>query len=226
MSKKYELIGSGCLKQIRALIDIPRHNVNAGDFGGDVHGEHNLSHEGDCWIEEGSNAIDNAVVRGNAIIKRFSWVVDDGEVCDNVTITNNSWLTGNSKAMGNAVVDYSDVNENCIIKDNARIRGVNLYGDSVLCGELNIKVEGKDQIELGRVGQITEKDFLIQGPVRRGHPSVARRQPDGLIKVTFGQFEGSLHKYLKFAVEHFSDHPELLQQYRQFHANFVKHFSE
>lgn len=41
------------VRQIRALKDIPRHNIQAGDFGGYVENETNLSQEGDCWIEYG-----------------------------------------------------------------------------------------------------------------------------------------------------------------------------
>lgn len=43
----------GSVRQIRALKDIPCHNVKVGDLGGYVENETNLSQEGDCWIESG-----------------------------------------------------------------------------------------------------------------------------------------------------------------------------
>ena len=54
--KRYELtdIRNGKLRRIRALRDIPRYNVKAGDLGGWVESEKNLSQEGDCWV--GGNA--------------------------------------------------------------------------------------------------------------------------------------------------------------------------
>jgi hypothetical protein len=36
--------------RIKALRDIPAHNVKAGDLGGWVNRRNILSHEGDCWI--------------------------------------------------------------------------------------------------------------------------------------------------------------------------------
>ena len=62
--KKYELIPSYLhgLHRIKALIDIPRHNVKIGDIGGYVSYEHNLSHEGDCWVSDNDNISHNAKV--------------------------------------------------------------------------------------------------------------------------------------------------------------------
>ena len=62
--KKYEFMGKtknsvGCtLHQIRALIDFG--NVKAGDLGGGIESEKNLSQEGNCWV------YGNALVYGNA----------------------------------------------------------------------------------------------------------------------------------------------------------------
>ena len=59
--KKYELtdirdckLWDVSLRRIRALRDIPRYHVKAGDLGGWVGPEKNLSQEGDCWV--GGNA--------------------------------------------------------------------------------------------------------------------------------------------------------------------------
>ena len=39
--------------RIRALRDIPRHNVKAGDVGGWIESEYNLSQDGDAWVRDG-----------------------------------------------------------------------------------------------------------------------------------------------------------------------------
>lgn len=56
------------LKRIRALRDIPRHGIKKGDLGGYIESEHNLSHDGDCWISG------SAVVYGNAEVYGKAWV--------------------------------------------------------------------------------------------------------------------------------------------------------
>lgn len=55
--KKYELteetktLADGTvLHRIRALLDIPRHGVKAGEIGGFVEGENNLSQDGNAWV--------------------------------------------------------------------------------------------------------------------------------------------------------------------------------
>lgn len=47
--KKYEktYLPEEGLYRIRAIVD---HAVKAGDLDGMIEGEHNLSHDGDCWV--------------------------------------------------------------------------------------------------------------------------------------------------------------------------------
>lgn len=70
--KKYELtgetkeIGGVTLHRIRALIDIPEHDVKAGDFGGWVEAETNLSQNGAAWVADSALVMDSARVTGKA----------------------------------------------------------------------------------------------------------------------------------------------------------------
>ena len=52
------------LFRIKALISFE--NVNAGDLGGYVEKEENLSHNGDAWVFDNAEVFDNARVHGNA----------------------------------------------------------------------------------------------------------------------------------------------------------------
>ena len=68
MSKKYELVESSkiilrnvILYRIKALVDIPN-IVKAGELGGYIESEKNLSHKGNCWMG------DDAKVYGDAYI--------------------------------------------------------------------------------------------------------------------------------------------------------------
>lgn len=76
MSRKYELLGRerNGMRLIRALRDIPRIGVTAGDIGGYVEDEKNLSQEGDCWV------YGDALVHGNAQVHGNAWVCGDARV--------------------------------------------------------------------------------------------------------------------------------------------------
>ena len=63
---KYELIPEGNLFRIRALKDFG--DVKAGDLGGFVESEKNLSHVGDCWISDDAKVFDSTRVSDDARI--------------------------------------------------------------------------------------------------------------------------------------------------------------
>ena len=69
-------LGGRTLRQIRSKIDIPRHNIKAGDPGGYIEFDFNLSPDGDCWVGE------DAMVGGHA------------QVCDNAMVTDNVKMCG------------------------------------------------------------------------------------------------------------------------------------
>lgn len=81
-NKKYEFTGVAketwalTLHQIRAIRDFG--NVKAGDIGGWIEKEENLSHDGDCWVYENAEVYENAKVTttvntfGNAFIYKIT----------------------------------------------------------------------------------------------------------------------------------------------------------
>ena len=88
MSKKYEFtdetitINSIILHRIKALIDFDRFGIKAGDLGGCIEVEANLSHDGNAWV------YGDAKVSGNAKIKRsndYACVNGFGSVYKNAT---------------------------------------------------------------------------------------------------------------------------------------------
>lgn len=74
------------LQRIRAAVDIPRHNVKAGDFGGFIQSEDNLEDVGDCWVadpafvSDGAKVSEDALVRGHAQISGLARIQGDGVV--------------------------------------------------------------------------------------------------------------------------------------------------
>ena len=72
MQKKYELtdetinIGNVTLHRIRAVRDFG--DVKAGDLGGFIEKEENLSHEGDCWVYDTTWLSGDGVLSGDALV--------------------------------------------------------------------------------------------------------------------------------------------------------------
>jgi carbonic anhydrase/acetyltransferase-like protein (isoleucine patch superfamily) len=99
--------------QIQALRDIPKFYVKAGDRGGFIEQESNLSHNGDAWV------FDNAVVYGEA------WVYGDAKVFDNAVVYGDARVCGNAGIYGEAWV-Y----DNAVVYGDARV-----YGDAKVCGD-------------------------------------------------------------------------------------------
>lgn len=91
--KKYELtgetkeIGGVTLHRIRALIDIPEHDVKAGDLGGWIEAERNLSQNGEAWVTGKAWVTDSALVTGEALVTGSARVIG------------NAWVSGNARIM-------------------------------------------------------------------------------------------------------------------------------
>ena len=112
--KKYELTKNTkmCfgrkLYQIKALKDFG--DVKAGDLGGYIEKEENLSHDGNAWVFDNSCVLcnayvfDNARVYDNALIYDNAWVSDDALVSGNARISGNAWVSDDALVSGDA--DY------------------------------------------------------------------------------------------------------------------------
>lgn len=92
MLKKYKFVGekkevqNTMLQQIQYTRSFA--GIVAGQMGGFVEGEHNLSHEGNCFISEGSFVFGNARVTDDAIVKGVSMVKDNARVQEKSKIEN------------------------------------------------------------------------------------------------------------------------------------------
>ena len=84
--------------RIRACRDIPAQNVKAGDLGGWVQSEANLSHAGDAWIADDAKAFEEAVVAGNALVSGRA------RVCTYAVVAGEAWVRDSALVNGTAVV--------------------------------------------------------------------------------------------------------------------------
>ena len=103
MSKKYELtnetktLADGTvLHRIRALRDIPRFGVKAGDLGGLIEKENNLSQDGNAWVSGDACVSGDAEVSGNAKVSGDAKVSGNAEVSANADymVIKNTWSSG------------------------------------------------------------------------------------------------------------------------------------
>lgn len=148
--KKYCLIESERgdeeqkLYQIKALKTFTTSNgreVKEGDLGGFISGEHNLSHEGNCWVANSAEVWDQACVSENAYVGGISCLYDQAQLYGNARVTRGN-IGDNVKIYGNAQVSVKGQ-----ISDH-----VEIFGNAVVCGK-NTRICGSVKIfENARVG--------------------------------------------------------------------------
>ena len=133
--KKYELsnktieFNGVTLHRIKALKDFS--DVKAGDLGGWVEKEDNLSQIGDAWIGgdavvyENAKVYDRARVFGNAEICGDAKVCDYAEICgdakvyDHADVYNHARVFGNAEICGDAFVrGYAEICGDAVVKNN------------------------------------------------------------------------------------------------------------
>ena len=147
--KKYELTnetktlaGGTVLRRIRALRDIPRFGVKAGELGGFVEEENNLSQDGDAWVSGDAEVSGNAKVFGNAEVSGNAKVFGNAEIYGDAWVSGDAWVYGKAKVSDNARV-YGDawVFDNATVYGNARVSGyANVSGDARVSGDADYMV--------------------------------------------------------------------------------------
>ena len=110
--KKYEIRDDGRIVALRDFGD-----VKAGDVGGFVDSEANLSHDGNCWIYGDASVSDDAQVSGNA------------RVFDKAVISGNAHIFGEARVFGNARVS----GKAWVFGEVQVSVGTKLSGDAVIC---------------------------------------------------------------------------------------------
>ena len=173
--KKYELTSETkvflgkTLYRIKALVQFG--NVNAGDLGGWIEKEENLSQSGNAWVSGDASVYGNAEVSGDASVSGNAWVYGNAEV------SGNAWVYGNAEVSGDARV-YG----------NARVSGdARVYGDAEVYG--NARVYGN--AEVCKIGAV----FWIGAIGSRNRTTTFFRCKDGKIYVSCGCFLGDLEEF-------------------------------
>ena len=134
--KKYKLttetlqFAGRTLHRIKAVKDFD--SIKAGEFGGWIENEKNLSQDDNAWIYGDAMVFDNAEVYdnakvygnaevyGNANISDYANVFGNAEVYDYANISDYAKVYGNAEVYGNANISYyAKVYGNAVIKGDA-----------------------------------------------------------------------------------------------------------
>ena len=128
MNKKYELtdetkgIGGIALHRIRALMDISRYGVRAGDIGGGIEAESNLSQDDDAWVSGDAWVYGDALVNGNARVYGNAVVCGDAVVSGDARVYGEALVCGDARVYGEALV-----NGNAEVSGNAEVKSIRDY---------------------------------------------------------------------------------------------------
>lgn len=135
------------LHRIQALIDIPGLGVEAGDMGGYIENESNLSHSGMCWV------FDNAKVYGAAMLKDGATARGESSVCGNqygvVIMKDGAAVYDKAKIYGNVTVAgcakiYDNAEVHSELKPSAKSKGgVRVFGSACICDYAIVKDAAK-----------------------------------------------------------------------------------
>ena len=149
--KKYELVpdrqivvAGTTLYRIRALKDFG--NVKAGDLGGFVGSERNLSQDGTCWVADDAQVYDQAVISddaqiyGRARVYDRARVSDKGQVLGNAQVFENGWVFKNGVVFDNAkVFGAAQVRDKGLAYGDAEIfDSVRVVNSGEVCGQARI----------------------------------------------------------------------------------------
>ena len=159
--KKYELttetlqFAGRTLHRIKALRDFG--SVKAGELGGWIEKEENLSQDDNAWIRDNAKVYEyakvygeavicgNAIVFGNARVFDSARVYYSARVYGDAIVYNNAIVDGNAIVSGNAMVSgNAEVCENAKVCDNAEVYDLTrIFGNAKIFGNATIKGDAK-----------------------------------------------------------------------------------
>ena len=199
--KKYELTTETMefcgrtLTRIRALINIDRFNVKAGDLGGWIESEKNLSNELDAWVYGDAKVYGDASVYGNALVSGNAMVFGNARVYGDARVYCDASVHGDASVYGDALV-YDDA----LVYGDARVYGnAIVYGDAMVYGDA--KVSG-NAIVYGDAMVSCDADYAtIKGFGSEYRTTTFFRCKDNTIKVVCGCFFGTIDEFRKQVIK-------------------------
>ena len=167
MSNKYELtqetikVDGRTLYRIRALRNLEA--VKAGELGGFIESEDNLSNACNCWVFGNAQVFETARISGNA------------RISENAQVSGNAYVHGTSKIFGNAKISGdANIFANAQVSGNAYIDGdvhishnAQVSGNAYVCGNIYFGKVKLDQGIWNRVIKINKDLYLVSTTLKR-----------------------------------------------------------
>ena len=156
--KKYEMttetlqLAGFTLHKIKAVKNFG--SVKAGELGGWIESEENLSQADNAWVYNNAKVFDKARVYGDAAVS------DDAKVCGYAAVSDNARVCDNAE-----VSDYVEVFENAIVLGHAKVCGfTRIFGNAIVLGNAilfgHAKVYGKATIN-GDAKVYDDADYIV-----------------------------------------------------------------
>lgn len=210
--KKYELVPDAeerfmgrVVHRICAMRDFGC--VRAGDIGGFVESEDNLSQEGEAWIYGDAVVCDHAKVFENASVYNYAKVLGNASVYNDAVVAGSASVYGNARVYGKSKVHgYASVYEQARVGGFATVTGyasvcgeaaingvAEVTGSATVCGSANL-YEGAEIC--GEALVTDDADCAtVHGFGREYRTTTFFRLRDGSVGVKCGCFYGSLQEF-------------------------------
>ena len=142
--KKYELTSQFIehkglvLYRIRALKDFSY--VKAGEFGGWIESEENLSQYGTSWVFNNAKVYGNARVEDNAEIHNSAQIYDNAKVYGKAMVFNNAIICDNAAVYDKAYIgNDARIYNNAKVYENAKVlNNAHIYKDAAVYGHTKV----------------------------------------------------------------------------------------
>lgn len=193
MEKKYEFTGETrkflgkTLYRIRALVDIGR-DIKAGDLGGWIESERNLSQEDDAWVMGQATVMDYAEVMDHARVSGQARISDHARIFGNAWVSKQARISDYAEVSGCAwVSDYAWITGHAWISDFARVMGQARVSGVFIRGYAKI---------IGQARIYREYDYIVISPIgSRNDYTTFCHTKDGSIIVVCGCFQGNINEF-------------------------------
>ena len=208
------------LRRIRALVDMPGHDVKAGDIGGYVENEKNLPQDSRAWV------YDNARVYGSARVYGKACVWCEAQVYNNAQVYDNAQVYGEAQVYSCAqVYDNAQVYSNAQVYGEARVyHSAQVYDNAQVYGEA--LVSGYACVS-GDAVICASADWITVGPASSSRRfTTAHRDAKLGVRVNCGCFSGSLAEFAAAIEKTHQNSPQDLARYRAFHRLIMDVFGK
>lgn len=171
--KKYEIVGEETfvlpdktkkvLLRIRATKNFA--TIKAGDLGGRIESEDNLSQKGMCWVSEDSVVCENARVYGDAAIIEGCLITGNSRVYGK-SIVSDSYVKDLANISGLTYISKSHITDSTRVGGHSSIRNAHIGGKSRICGYAEIKSGTENGMPIAIIESRVGDHAIIEGSVR------------------------------------------------------------